>query len=80
VNPCDHFLCVNGNCIVRSAGTPLCVCHPGYTGMSVSGYQCVYVSTLFLILCSEHCGVVVSTSALYLVDLRQKSWPGDQQS
>ncbi|XP_021927790.1 cubilin [Zootermopsis nevadensis] len=36
VNPCNHFLCVNGNCIVGSTGTPVCVCHPGYTGISCS--------------------------------------------
>lgn len=65
VNPCNHFLCVNGNCIVGSTGTPVCVCHPGYTGTSISGSQCEYVSTIFFIFCSELYDLVVGTSALY---------------
>lgn len=35
VNPCDHVHCVNGNCIPNFAGAPVCVCYPGYTGMSL---------------------------------------------
>lgn len=53
VNPCDSHPCVFGNCIVGSAGIT-CVCHPGYTGMSVCGYQYEYVPTLIIYYLFEH--------------------------
>jgi hypothetical protein len=35
-NSCDRIHCVNGVCVVNFAGLPMCVCHPGYTGIYLS--------------------------------------------
>jgi hypothetical protein len=47
VNPCDHVNCVNGNCIANFAGSPICVCNPGYTGILLSGHSMAVSHYLF---------------------------------
>jgi hypothetical protein len=35
VNSCDQLHCVHGNCRTNFAGGPVCICHNGYTGMTL---------------------------------------------